>query len=151
MISAQPLSAAKNARCQERHHGISNLCIYNPPHTVKTSLRVQQRSFSLLSLSMDYRNSSVMKIVVAEVENLCADIPLRISNNPQLEVRGIQRAQDDWRTYFGPLEAFNGAIGDRFNFMAVCLPECLPERLEILSYANEFGFLHDGKAICVLN
>ncbi|KAK7972508.1 geranylgeranyl diphosphate synthase [Apiospora saccharicola] len=28
--------------------------------------------------------------------------------------------------------------------MAVSLPECLPDRFEIVSYANEFAFLHDG-------
>lgn len=29
--------------------------------------------------------------------------------------------------------------------MSVTVPECLPERLEVISYANEFAFLHDGQ------
>jgi hypothetical protein len=33
------------------------------------------------------------------------------------------------------------------NFTALSAPECLPERLYIVSYAIEYAFLHDGKAL----
>ena len=46
--------------------------------------------------------------------------------------------------YVGPLGLYKGGLGPKWNFMAVTLPECLPERLGLLSYASEFSFLHDG-------
>ncbi|KAL4990612.1 cytochrome P450 [Aspergillus falconensis] len=48
----------------------------------------------------------------------------------------------------------DAAEGDRFLdhpdfapycFTRACVPECLPERLEIVSHANEFAFLYDDK------
>ena len=35
----------------------------------------------------------------------------------------------------------------QFNMTAVTIPECLPDRLEVIAYANEFAFLQDGMSI----
>jgi hypothetical protein len=58
-------------------------------------------------------------------------------NNPELEDKGTLRAQEDWKKYVGPLENYKGGLGPKCNIMAVSIPECLPERLEIISYVNE--------------
>jgi hypothetical protein len=93
---------------------------------------------------MEFLYSTVVDPSEYVTEGLCEDIPLRIHNNRELENIGALQAQEDWRKYVGPLENFRGALGPKYGFMTVCLPECLPDRLEIISYALEYTFLHDG-------
>jgi hypothetical protein len=45
------------------------------------------------------------------------------------------------------LSGYHGGLGPEFSFVRVTVPECLPERLEIISYANEYAFLYDGKHV----
>ncbi|KAH7048409.1 isoprenoid synthase domain-containing protein [Macrophomina phaseolina] len=72
------------------------------------------------------------------------ELDLRISKYADFEEIGTIRAQEDWRKYVGPVEPYyRGGLGPKYNFMAIAVPECLPERLEIISYANEFAFLYD--------
>ena len=62
-----------------------------------------------------------------------------------LEEVGAFRVQEDWRRLVGPLEKpYKAGLGPDFSFITVAVPECLPDRLEIASYALEFGFIHDG-------
>ncbi|KIK55682.1 hypothetical protein GYMLUDRAFT_248493 [Collybiopsis luxurians FD-317 M1] len=75
---------------------------------------------------------------------LCDGIDLRKSNFTWLEDRGIIRAQEDWKKYISPFQEFRGTLGPEYSFLSVLLPECLPERLEVLGYANEFAFLYDN-------
>lgn len=93
---------------------------------------------------MEYRFSARVDPATYSTQGLCDGIPLRIHKNADLEDIGALRAQEDWRKYVGPVENFKGGLGPMFSFIAVTVPECLPERLEILAYANEFAFLHDG-------
>jgi hypothetical protein len=94
---------------------------------------------------MDFRYSQELKLESLDALDLTAGIPLRINQNVDLEFRGIGRAHSDWERYVGKLHGFHGGRGPRFGFISACIPECLPERMEIVSYANEFAFLHDGK------
>ena len=64
--------------------------------------------------------------------------------DPMKENKGAIRAQEDWAKLVGPVKHYKGGLGAEFTFIRVTVPECLPERLEILSYANEFAFLYDG-------
>ncbi|KAJ6114890.1 fusicoccadiene synthase [Penicillium sp. IBT 16267x] len=77
---------------------------------------------------------------------LCNGIPLRISRFGDAEIKGTLRAQTDWSRTVRPVLGYKGNLGPRFSFMQVTVPECLPERLEVISYANEFAFLYDGTA-----
>lgn len=77
-------------------------------------------------------------------DGLSDGIPLRIHQEQHLEIQGSIRAQHDWNTFVSPIDSYHGGLGDRFNFVSVTIPNCLPERLEIVSYANEFAFLYDG-------
>jgi hypothetical protein len=54
------------------------------------------------------------------------------------------RAQDAWKLLVGSTKKFYGNLASLYSFMQLTVPECLPERLEIISYINEFAFLHDG-------
>lgn len=78
------------------------------------------------------------------LEGLCDGIPLREHNNKVCEDIGAIRAQQDWHKLVQPLSDYKGGLAASFNFMSIAVPECIPERLEIISYANEFAFLHDG-------
>lgn len=79
-----------------------------------------------------------------ETQGLCDGIPLRMHRQSQNEDIGATRCQRDWNRFVEPLEFYRGGLDSKWNFMSVSVPECLPERLEIISYANEFAFLYDG-------
>jgi hypothetical protein len=77
-------------------------------------------------------------------DGLAHGIPLRIHNDPWKEIVGALRAQKDWSKAVSPVPNYHGGLGNRFSFIRVTIPECLPDRLEIMSYANEYAFLYDG-------
>lgn len=93
---------------------------------------------------MDYLYSTVVDPSTYETDGLAEGIPLRVHAYPELEEKGVFLAQEDWREVVGPMDDYRGLLGPRFSFMAVSIPECLPDRLEIISYASEFAVLHDG-------
>ncbi|OAA35624.1 geranylgeranyl pyrophosphate synthase [Beauveria brongniartii RCEF 3172] len=93
---------------------------------------------------MDYKFSTLIDASVHDKEGLCPGIDLRIHEAADLEEVGAFRAQEDWRRLVGPLEnPYGGLLGPTFNFITVAVPECLPDRLEIIAYALEVGFIHD--------
>jgi hypothetical protein len=98
---------------------------------------------------MNFTYSSLVDPSSYDLEGLCDGIPLRVHNHADLEDIGAIRAQEDWRRYVSPMSHYRGGLGPRFSFMSVSVPECLPDRLEIISYANEFAFMHDGECIQV--
>ena len=97
---------------------------------------------------MQYRYSTAEDPSTYDTEGLCEGIPVRRHVAADLEEIGTFRAQEDWRHHVGPMGGYKGGLGPRYSFMTVSVPECLPDRLEIISYANELAFLHDGE-VCV--
>ena len=93
---------------------------------------------------MEFRFSTIVDSATYETDGLCEGIPLRCHRNPEYEEIEILRCQQDWRIHVGPLGTYKGGLGPRWNFLAITIPKCLPERLGVLGYANEFAFLHDG-------
>ncbi|KAK6213609.1 fusicoccadiene synthase [Colletotrichum tabaci] len=87
--------------------------------------------------------STVVDPVTYETEGLCDGIEVRISSFTDLEDRGAIRAHHDWNKYVEPCREYRGTLGPKYSFMSLTVPECLPDRLEVISYANEFAFLHD--------
>lgn len=61
------------------------------------------------------------------------------------DIDGCLKAQRDWDKYVGPIVDFHGSLGDSYSFISATVPECLPQRLEVIAYANEFAFLYDGE------
>ena len=94
---------------------------------------------------MQYKYSSVEDPSTYDTEGLCEGIPVRRHVAADLEEVGTFRAQEDWRQHVGPMGDYKGGLGPRYSFMTVSVPECLPDRLEVISYANELAFLHDGE------
>ena len=93
---------------------------------------------------MEYRYSEEIDPAFYETHGLAHGIPLRIHKDPYGEINGALRAQNDWSQCVRPVVGYKGGLSDPFSFIRVTVPECRPERLEIISYANEFAFLYDG-------
>lgn len=94
---------------------------------------------------MDYMYSFVVNPSEYETEGLCDGIDFRKNHFSEMEDRGAIRAHHDWSKYVGACCEYRGTLGPIYSFMTVCVPECIPERLELIAYANEFAFMHDGK------
>ncbi|KAK8084701.1 terpenoid synthase [Apiospora hydei] len=97
---------------------------------------------------MEFRYSSLVDPRHYQTHGLANGIPLRQHDDSVKERAGALRAQRDWGKFVFPIQGYNGGLGDRFSLIRVTIPECLPERLEIISYANEFAFLYDGANLC---
>ncbi|KAJ9306175.1 hypothetical protein DTO217A2_4291 [Paecilomyces variotii] len=93
---------------------------------------------------MAFKYSTLIDSSLYDKDGLCPGIDLRKHVAGDLEEVGAFRAQEDWRRFVGPLEKpYAGLLGPDFSFVTAAVPECLPERIEIVSYALEFGFIHD--------
>lgn len=93
---------------------------------------------------MDLIYSQEISPSLYQTDGLDNGTPLRMHNNDTSEIRGALRAQRDWNDYVAPIEGYKGGLGEPYSFIRVTVPECLPDRLEIISYANEFAFLYDS-------
>ncbi|KAI0205606.1 isoprenoid synthase domain-containing protein [Astrocystis sublimbata] len=94
---------------------------------------------------MQFRYSEEVDPHEYETHGLCDQVKLRIHKDAVSEIKGALRAQEDWATQVRPIVNYQGGLGDRYSFIRVTVPECLPERLEIISYANEYAFLYDDE------
>ena len=94
---------------------------------------------------MDFRYSEVIDPAAYDTQGLCNGISLRMHKEHTRERAGSIRAQRDWARLIEPVDYYRGGLGASYSFIRVAVPECRPERLEIISYANEFSFLYDGR------
>ncbi|KIK51154.1 hypothetical protein GYMLUDRAFT_252327 [Collybiopsis luxurians FD-317 M1] len=92
---------------------------------------------------MEFLYSTKIDSSAYETEGLCDGIDLRMHNLTWLVDRGSIRAHEDWTKYVNPATEWCGNLGPVYSTTAVVLPECLPDRLEIMAYVNEVAFLHD--------
>jgi hypothetical protein len=79
-----------------------------------------------------------------ETDGLDVGIPLRRHRDISKEAEATLRAQKDWSTLVGSMKNYQGGLHREFSFLCVTVPECRPERLDIISYSNEYAFLYDG-------
>jgi len=93
---------------------------------------------------MDFKHSHALPAGSYRDDGLANGIRLRMHRDPVKEIAGALRAQKDWGFFVSPVADYQGGLGNPFSFVRVTIPECLPERLEIMSYANEYAFLYDG-------
>jgi hypothetical protein len=100
---------------------------------------------------MEYKNSAIVDPSRYDAQGLIADIPVRKNLYSEAEYVGIIRAQEDWNILVAPIGQFKGCLDPTMSFVSVSIPECRPERLEIISYFHEFGFIYDGKFLLSLS
>ncbi|KAI1877693.1 hypothetical protein JX265_003701 [Neoarthrinium moseri] len=94
---------------------------------------------------MEFQYSEVIDPSVYETCGLGYGIALRMHKDKATEVKGALRAQKDWTKNVNPVNGYNGGLGEPYSFICVTVPECLPDRLELISYANEYAFLYDDR------
>ncbi|KAF2448982.1 fusicoccadiene synthase [Karstenula rhodostoma CBS 690.94] len=94
---------------------------------------------------MDFKHSDVLGSGTYRDDGLANGIPLRIHKDPYSEIAGSLRAQRDWNSSVSPVQNYQGGLGHPYSFVCATIPECIPERLEIISYANEYAFLYDDE------
>lgn len=94
---------------------------------------------------MDFRYSTIVDPASYDAKGLCGNLAIRKHNYADLEEVGAFRAQEDWTRLVGPLGKFRGGLAPLHSIMSITMPECEPERLEIISYADEFAFMYDGE------
>ncbi|RAK81477.1 bifunctional terpene synthase/polyprenyl synthetase family protein [Aspergillus fijiensis CBS 313.89] len=92
---------------------------------------------------MEFRFSTVVDPSTYQTQGLCDGLAVRYHKNTELEEINCLRCQEHWREQVGPLELYRGGLGHPWSGMSIAIPEALPERLGIVSYANELAFLHD--------
>src|SRR5262245_50213179 len=93
---------------------------------------------------MKFHHSTPIDPSAYEVDGLvCEGYNLRVSNYTHLADLGAIRAQQDWTAHVAPTQYFKGTLGDTYDFISLSIPECLPDRIELVAYANEMYFLHD--------
>ncbi|GAB1317175.1 hypothetical protein MFIFM68171_07385 [Madurella fahalii] len=92
---------------------------------------------------MEFQYSSVLELPASETQGLNQGIPIRVHRNRDLEDYGAIRAQEDWSRSVEPLGFYKGGLASRLGFISAVVPECLPDRLEYVSYVNEFEFIYD--------
>jgi len=100
---------------------------------------------------MDFQYSTVVDHDTYITDGLCDGIPLRIHNDTTSEIIGAVRCQKDWSEHVSLIANYKGTLGTPFSFIRVTIPETLPDRLEIISYANEYAFIYDGERILHLS
>ncbi|KAK0639609.1 isoprenoid synthase domain-containing protein [Cercophora newfieldiana] len=93
---------------------------------------------------MELPHSNLVDPADYETDGLiCDGYQLRVSKYTDLADLGSIRAQQDWSKHVAPTKFYKGTLGDTYDFISLCIPECRPERIEIIAYANEMYFLHD--------
>lgn len=94
---------------------------------------------------MEFKFSEVVNPSTYDTQGLCDGLKVRYHKNPEIEELDVLRCQEHWREMVGPLGLYKGSLGKHWNGMSIAIPEALPERLGIVSYATELAFLHDGE------
>lgn len=87
----------------------------------------------------------------AQIGSLSGDIPLHLHNYHRLERLAIVTARSDWCGGTAVEHVVdNGCIHPIYGGLtSLAIPECLPDRLPIVSYANElFTLLGDCLEAC---
>ncbi|KAK3360921.1 geranylgeranyl pyrophosphate synthase [Lasiosphaeria ovina] len=95
---------------------------------------------------MELAFSSVVDPSLYNPHGLCDGGEVRLHNSHELGDLGSILAQKDWSENVEPCQYYAGTMSARFNVVSVGFPGCLPDRLEIVSYAAEIGFLVDDLA-----
>ena len=96
---------------------------------------------------MEYRYSDPVNFDPSSpwVCDLIGKLPVRAHRDNELADRGCLRAQRDWKQLFGdfPPGFTGGGMGLKFNSVALCVPEALPDRIEHVAYFFELFNLVD--------
>ncbi|EUC50502.1 hypothetical protein COCMIDRAFT_82073 [Bipolaris oryzae ATCC 44560] len=78
-----------------------------------------------------------------DTHGLCRNFPVRRHKWEAETNAGCHEARSDWIKYIGPTVDFGNANPINGNLVAIALPLAKPERLSLITYVFEYGFLYD--------
>lgn len=87
------------------------------------------------------------EIYVDDPEFTCLFIPHENRHGDICDHASVQCQLDIFETEDAVGSSFGSLNAEAGNFTTLCAPNCLPERLPLLSYIIEYAFIHDGKLI----
>ena len=92
----------------------------------------------------EFKNSYLIDPATYDTRGLCPGMHARVHNDHKDTDLSIIGALEDWRELIGPVTTiYKGGLHQEYSSVPISLPECLPDRINIISYATEFGFLED--------
>ncbi|KAJ5876238.1 uncharacterized protein N7529_001822 [Penicillium soppii] len=78
------------------------------------------------------------EIYIGDPEFTSLFLPSVISDHASVQCQLDLYGSDSVGSKFGCINAHAG------NFTSLCAPNCLPERLALICYTIDYGFIHDG-------
>lgn len=74
-------------------------------------------------------------------------LPIRIHHDDDVANLATCRLLADWKAYFndGNDREYSSCLSEVGNLCSLMFSECKPNRLSILTYLTDLGFIHDGK------
>jgi len=73
----------------------------------------------------------------------------RINHANDLADEGTRRARSDYSALVGHVASHDASESAVGNFNSLMYFDCLPDRIEMLSYLTELAFLHDGMPLSI--
>ncbi|KAK0643758.1 isoprenoid synthase domain-containing protein [Cercophora newfieldiana] len=95
-------------------------------------------------MNTDCNYSFVIDPSTYDTRGLCPGMEARVHNDHLDTDLSVIGALEDWRELIGPASpVYKGGLGHPYNSIPISIPECMPDRLNIVTYATEFAFLQD--------
>ncbi len=96
---------------------------------------------------MKYVYSREYDLTSAQKQGCWSTLPLRIHKDEQLAIEASYEFLRDWEEAVGKGTDLDATISLCANghFVALTIPECLPERLRIITRLSDFSYIYDGK------
>lgn len=133
-------------------YGCRSYSQHSPPHSLSSSSITSSANLSTSDRRFHNTPTKSFKYSEPLPEDLYLNNPDYFSNfqprrhlNAQLADEGCHQHYTDWvknvgeTSIIGCLNIHGGCCA------ALFAPECLPERLSVVSYTAEYSFFHDGK------
>src|SRR5690349_3057161 len=95
-------------------------------------------------MNTDCKYSHVVDPSTYDLRGLCPGMEVRVHNDHKDMDLAVIGALEDWKELIGPASpVYKGGGGHPYNSIPISIPECMPDRLSIVTYATEFAFLQD--------
>ncbi|KAF3080003.1 hypothetical protein TWF706_003037 [Orbilia oligospora] len=99
----------------------------------------------LLQFGIDINaTSDLLDVASYDTYGFAEGFPFRKYKFESLADGGTDRCRSDWVSYVGPVEVWGNHNPSCGNLVTLLFPMCKPERMALVSYIFEFGFLYDG-------
>jgi ophiobolin F synthase len=94
-----------------------------------------------------WRNSCLIDPADSARTEAFTTLPIRIHKDNNVADAASERLLKDWDHHLQDRQSLNSrtSLSTLGNMCALGFPEVMPERLSILTYLTDLGFMHDGE------